>query len=73
MPTSRLSEPGTEFGPCVESCSHVDCAATRRQAASKCRLCRNAIGYGERYYTDPDDRTALVHAVCLEASLKSDK
>ena len=78
MAAITLPAPGTEHGPCpttrtrgVElTCGHTDCAASRRTAASVCRLCGAPIGYERRYYVDPDGEASLfqfVHAACLEA------
>lgn len=68
MAASILPAPGSKHGPCADACKHLDCARTRRDAAEVCRLCTRAIGYGVRYYSDPDapTPTALVHATCLE-------
>lgn len=56
-------EPGTEHGPCLPTCKHSDCAASRRDAASLCRICEKPIGYGGRVYFE-DSR--IVHGLCLE-------
>jgi hypothetical protein len=64
MAAARLPKPGTEFGPCVDPCEHIDCAATRADADSLCHYCDGPIGYEERYYRDQSG--ALVHAICLE-------
>jgi hypothetical protein len=66
MAAGTLHEPGTAFGPCTEACQHTDCAATRDMAASVCRFCGTAIGYGRRFY---DDQGELSHASCLEDSV----
>ncbi len=33
---------------------HLDCAALRRRLAHPCRLCGQPIGYGGRFYQDPE-------------------
>ena len=71
MAAGVLSDPGTKFGPCEHACHHSDCAETRRMAASECRICHHAIGYGRRFYHDyvvgTNPRTRLyVHAACRE-------
>jgi hypothetical protein len=72
MAASTLPAPGTEYGPCHESCDHRDCARTRRDAAENCRLCGNEIGYETRFYSDPEPAwiSSLVHALCLERSIR---
>lgn len=54
MAAGRLPAPGTQYGPCEGSCQHIDCAATRAQAASLCTICGTPIGYEVRFY---DTRT----------------
>lgn len=77
MAASTLPEPGkvvrgTEIGPCVDPCEHTDCAQTREMAASICRFCNEPIGYEVRFYTDPDNKEHLVHALCLEISISKE-
>ena len=55
---------GEDIGPCADACKHIDCAATRRMAATPCDLCGAAIGYGVRFYQQTDDR--LRHELCAE-------
>ena len=62
MGWGMLSEPGTEYGPCKERCEHTDCAATRKDAESKCLFCGERIGYGTKFYYVGDE--GLEHAVC---------
>ena len=68
MAAGTIPAPGTKYGPCTESCVHQDCAANRRMAAHTCRLCGKEIGYGVRFYRDPESSNpeASVHADCLE-------
>ncbi len=56
----------TEIGPCVAPCQHIDCAETRRMAATPCALCLTPIGYETRFYIQGDHDRELVHAACLE-------
>ena len=73
MAAGVLPEPGTEYGPCVEPCQHIDCAGTRADAASPCQECGQPIGYGRRFYAvgdaKPGQRRTLSHATCLEATI----
>jgi hypothetical protein len=75
MAAGRFSEPGTEFGPCADECTHRDCAATRRSAEQPCTHCGNRIGYGERFYdvSQPGapSREVLAHAICEESVVAS--
>lgn len=66
MAAGRLPAPGTPFGPCTDPCQHIDCAATRRDAASLCRICTREIGYETRFYAEYTSTRQLVHAACLE-------
>jgi len=71
-----MAAPGTQFGPCEHvdggTCSHIDCAQTRSDAASECPLCSQPIGYETAFYqfrwTSPGGVPfeALGHAVCVE-------
>lgn len=77
MAAGTLAAPATEYGPCEGSCSHTDCAATRRMASTDCRLCGKPIGYETRFYDEtpagpwpPPAERELVHAACLEESLE---
>lgn len=63
MAAGRIQRPGSEFGPCKDACEHIDCAATKNDAATICYLCGTEIGYEVRY---SEDGKRLVHAVCLE-------
>lgn len=47
MAWSILPEPGTEYGPCAETCAHTDCAATRQMAGLICPFCGEPLGYGK--------------------------
>jgi len=62
MAFSRLPRPGTDYGPCLPDCSHVDCNETRRQAAQLCPRCLLPIGYENNFCRDYKDR--LLHWVC---------
>jgi hypothetical protein len=66
MAAGRLPVPGSEFGPCPEPCQHIDCAATREDAAQVCRICDKPIGYEVRFYQSAGQ---LVHAACLEEEI----
>jgi hypothetical protein len=58
-----MSPTGKKHGPCEVACSHVDCARTRKDAAGKCPLCKDIIGY-DRRFSKYGER--LFHADCLE-------
>lgn len=66
MAAAFISEPGTKHGPCKTPCKHEDCAQSRKMAEGICRLCGKPIGYETRFYMDPENREANVHALCLE-------
>ncbi len=70
MAASALPKPGTEYGPCKSKCKHIDCASTRATSEAACRFCAKAIGYDKRFYADPDNQGAFVHAICLEESVE---
>lgn len=68
MAPGQLPKPGTEPGPCVPTCDHRDCAATRRMAAALCVHCSKTIGYETSFYNvTPDGEPAwskLAHFAC---------
>lgn len=57
-----LPAPGTELGPCEGGCAHKDCAATRRDAATPCRICGEPIGYDRPFHYEEG---GAVHHSCL--------
>jgi hypothetical protein len=69
MAAAHISKPGSVYGPCLDACKHSDCDAWRRMAESTCRLCSRKIGYETRFYQDPQNENAMVHAICLEKRL----
>jgi hypothetical protein len=73
MAASLLPQPGSKHGPCAAECKHIDCAETRKMAAAICRFCSRMIDYDRRFYTDPDNPNALVHASCLEDSIEKER
>jgi hypothetical protein len=72
MAAASLAAPGTGFGPCVEACTHRDCAATRAIAAAVCNCCDGHIGYGVLYYevwrSEDGKSRDYAHASCHEAA-----
>ena len=69
MAAGVLPKPGTKVGPCKsKTCGHRDCAATRAEAASSCRFCSEAIGYGRMFVRARFDGS-LAHVVCLEEAV----
>lgn len=59
-----LPAPGSEHGPCTDGCSHIDCQATRDDAAASCRDCKKPIGYDVKFYGSSGDGS-IAHAVCV--------
>lgn len=41
-----IPAPSSVSGPCVEQCSHTDCAEMRRDVATVCHSCGKPNGYG---------------------------
>lgn len=70
MAAGILPKPGTKVGPCRGRCQHRDCAQTRADAASPCRFCQKAIGYGARYVRARFDGS-LAHEACLEDAVSA--
>ncbi len=70
MASSHIHPPGTPYGPCVEACTHRDCAQSRMMAAKICRFCKRPIGYNALFYSDPEDTNGLVHAGCYTDDLE---
>lgn len=69
MAPGFISPPGSEFGPCLDACKHIDCAATRAMAAWTCTYCNSPIGYERGFYdlaTHPNH--LYVHSSCHEAA-----
>lgn len=71
MAAGTLPIPGTEYGPCLDQCDHVDCAQIRAMADAICPMCRQPIGYDRRFMANPsfDHQQAirenrLLHYVC---------
>ena len=73
MASSTLPKPGAKNGPCKTDCTHRDCETARLLAVKVCHFCQQPIGYGVRFYDDPDNRLAgdLVHAKCLEEAVET--
>lgn len=67
MSAAMISRPGTEQGPCSNTCSHLDCIAARQMAIEICRICHQQIGYEQPFYAEPDSK---VHKSCLEDELR---
>lgn len=58
-----LPKPGDRLGPCEGACLHVDCVATRTDAAALCCECKQPIGYETAYYRIGSE---LVHEACVD-------
>lgn len=72
MAAVGLPKPGTEYGPCAEECKHVDCAETRKQAATACDICREPIGYDRPFY-QREQWTILTHQLCMLKKLDAER
>jgi len=68
MSITTLSAPGSEYGPCLDPCGHIDCQEIRHIAQSKCRTCSLDIGYDREIMMLADG--TIVHADCLEGVLE---
>ena len=66
MASSFIHPPDDYFGPCVEPCTHMDCATYRRIAKLPCDFCGEEIGFNRPYYADMD---TFAHASCFEENL----
>ncbi len=72
MAAGRLPPPGSEYGPCEDqTCKHIDCAETRRMAASVCRFCKQIVGYERGFYCEQDG--SFVHSSCLEDAIDAER
>lgn len=67
MAAGTFPAPGTERGPCLEPCEHVDCQATVAMASAECRICTKVIGYETRFYVE---NGTPIHALCLEQEIE---
>lgn len=67
MTATQLPVPGSKGGPCAGPCEHRECAAVRAQAARRCRVCGNVIGYATMYYREDaaDGGVTFIHETCL--------
>ncbi len=63
MATSSLPAPGTQYGPCVETCTHRDCVCSREMASALCTLCTLPIGWETRFFGGGAE-SPLYHAAC---------
>ena len=69
MASGTLPKPGKivrgeKIGPCVNPCSHTDCAEVRRMAAAQCNVCGAPIGYETRFYYAESLEGQFIHAKC---------
>lgn len=79
MAAGSIAPPGTEYGPCVEPCKHIDCAATRKQAATPCVTCGEPLGYDVNFFRNhddfrvkPGDEPEYEHAMCTYKRLDAE-
>lgn len=70
MAAGRLPKPGTQYGPCLVACQHLDCKATREMADTRCFYCGEAIGYEQSFYQQ--SKNELFHSACLEDEALAD-
>ncbi len=68
MAAGRMPTPGTQHGPCSETCKHKDCAELKNLAQAPCRFCQKAIGWGGRFYRSQFSGD-VAHATCLEEAI----
>ena len=52
LSSTQLPRPGSDVGPCLEKCEHIDCARIRRDATTECSVCGHPIGYEIPYVAD---------------------
>jgi hypothetical protein len=71
MAAGRLPEPGSEFGPCIGECKHLDCAEVRHDAAALCAMCKTAIGYGVAFFRVMNRE--LVHEQCALQAIERER
>ena len=72
MATGRITQPGSEYGPCVdENCGHLDCVETRNMAGMICHYCNKSIGYQRGFY-NLDQPDGLVHSSCYEDAIEEE-
>lgn len=69
MAAGILPAPGTKVGPCKAICKHRDCGQTKADAATPCRFCGKAIGYGVGFVRARLSG-ALAHAFCAEEAVE---
>lgn len=73
MNSGMLAQPGHKLGPCIDTCEHADCKASRAFAAKVCRHCGKRIGYEILFYRDEHEERypyqRLVHADCHEGQI----
>lgn len=75
MAAGVLPAPGTPRGPCREPCKHKDCAATKQEAASPCKVCGVPIGYSVEFYAEHRGFGVrdLTHATCFERAVEAEQ
>ena len=47
---------------CEKECSHTDCAATRKMVNSLCKICKEPVRSGQKFYSE--DFVGFTHALC---------
>jgi hypothetical protein len=70
MAAGYLPLPGTEFGPCIDNCEHIDCKQTRTMAETICHYCGKAIGYDRGFYIL--EEKIMIHSACHETAIEAE-
>ena len=69
MAAGFLAAPGTEYGPCLEPCSHSTCLESWRRWEAPCKFCDNPIG--PRAFYQEDNWQTLMHQICSLKALEA--
>ena len=63
MAAGIIAKPGSENGPCIEECKHLDCEDARSMADTLCLICKHPIGYETRFF-QKEHWENLTHELC---------
>lgn len=72
MAAGVIAKPGTEYGPCLSECKHLDCAESRKQAETLCPICNKKIGYDRRFFQE-NNWEILTHEICKIKQIEKEK
>ena len=67
MTSTIQHRPGSQHGPCVVKCDHVDCAVSRETAESRCTICGERIGYDTPFV---NDHGRPCHLSCFQGAVE---